>query len=719
LVAGALVANTDDQTGAVTTTTTAAPEYYLSLEAMTADLRAAYEGLAAANPIFAGVAPVGAAFLAAVQDGTATCDPYAPDAGTDGKVDLWWDDNLHASKYGSYLSGLTLFGTLTGLDPRSLGAAEHVAADLGITQAEAAALQGVAAATLGFSLDAHWTAPGQVTELPGGVTGLLATAGSFGFSDSDVADTHTIAVTPLTPGAVGTFTTALHTDTTGDGTGGTINWLFTVDNAAVEFLAPDETRVEHFLVTISNANGGLAQREIAVTINGSYNDAPVTSNDFAYSQVDGISVNAPGVLGNDTDPEGNALVVSAVNGLGVNVGVPTAGTYGHLAPFSDGHYGYAADNSAAVALAPTGSHLQDIFSYTVGDGHGGTASAVLDITLNRGPVAAADTATATTGIGGTASGNVLANESDADGDNLAAAPGTVLGSHGTLVLGTDGGYTYTVTDLTGAAGSHLHDIFSYTVSDGHGGTASAALDITLNRGPVANADVAGVSRGGLVSGNVLANDFDTDGDAIALAALNGGALGQQLHGNYGWLTLYSDGRYSYQSDGNTRLPAHGVSQDKFTYAVTDAHGGTSTASLTVTTSAHGQAYFSGTPGQTISAGSGQAIVDGTLGDQTLSGGNGSDVLLGGPNDVLAGGSGADQFVFQYDFGHNEIKDFGQPDVIELQASTFGSIASIFAHYAVDDGHGNVLISDPHSAANTITVDHVSLSQLSANSFLLT
>jgi VCBS repeat-containing protein len=139
----------------------------------------------------------------------------------------------------------------------------------------------------------------------------------------------------------------------------------------------------------------------------------------------------------------------------------------------------------------------------------------------------------------------------------------VLGSHGTLVLGTDGGYTYTVTDLTGAAGSHLHDIFSYTVSDGHGGTASAALDITLNRGPVANADVAGVSRGGLVSGNVLANDFDTDGDAIALAALNGGALGQQLHGNYGWLTLYSDGRYSYQSDGNARLPAHGVAQDKF------------------------------------------------------------------------------------------------------------------------------------------------------------
>ena len=86
--------------------------------------------------------------------------------------------------------------------------------------------------------------------------------------------------------------------------------------------------------------------------------------------------------------------------------------------------------------------------------------------------------------------------------------------------------------------------------------------------------------------------------------------------------------------------------------------------------------------------------------------------------MLSGGNGPDQFVFQNDFGHNEITDFSKPDVIVLQASTFGSIANILAQYAVNDGHGNVLISDPHDAANTITVDDISLSQLNANSFLL-
>jgi len=611
MVTGAHVANTNDQTGAVTTTATTAPEYYVSLEAMTADLRAAYEGLAAANPIFKGVAPVGAAFLAAVQGGTATRDPYAPDAGTDGKVDLWWDDNLHASKYGSYLSALTLFGTITGLDPRSLGATEHAAADLGITSAEAAALQGVAAATLGFSLDAHWTAPGQVTELQGGTTGLLATAGSFGFSDSDAADAHTVTVTPLTPGAIGTFTAALHTDTTGDGTGGSVNWLFTVDNAAVAFLAPGETRVEHFLVTISDANGGLAQRDIAVTINGSYNDAPVASDDFAYSQIAGISVDAPGVLGNDTDPEGDLLVVSAVNGLGVNVGASTAGAYGHLALFSNGHYGYAADNSAALALAPTGSHL--------------------------------------------------------------------------------------------------HDIFSYTVSDGHGGTASAALDITLNRAPVAANDSTAVTKGGIVGGNVLTNDFDADGDAIGLSGVVGGSFGHSIAGAYGSFTLNADGSYIYVA-AKGGLPSQSVPQDTFSYTIGDGHGGNTTATVSVVVLNPSQSYQAGT-NITLNGGNGQDVLDGSSGHDVLRGGNGPDVLIGGMGDTLSGGNGPDTFLFRPGFGANTITDFDvHNDTVQIAKSVFQNLADLFAH--ASNSAAGAVIND--GAGDTITFTGVTLAELQAH-----
>jgi hypothetical protein len=91
------------------------------------------------------VAPVGDAFLRAVQMGVAMRDPYVPEAG---KVNLWHTDYFHPSKYGSYLSALVHFATLTGLNPLSLGSAEQAAADLGIAPDIAVQLQRVAQATV-------------------------------------------------------------------------------------------------------------------------------------------------------------------------------------------------------------------------------------------------------------------------------------------------------------------------------------------------------------------------------------------------------------------------------------------------------------------------------------------------------------------------------------------------------------------------------------------
>jgi hypothetical protein len=116
------------------------------------------------------LAPVGQAFLRAVQQGIATRDMYAADALTDGLIDLWFNDGTHASKHGSYLAALTLFGTLTGLDPLSLGRDEIAARDLGITPDEAFLLQSVASAEL-----APVPEPGTVALLALGLLALAAT----------------------------------------------------------------------------------------------------------------------------------------------------------------------------------------------------------------------------------------------------------------------------------------------------------------------------------------------------------------------------------------------------------------------------------------------------------------------------------------------------------------------------------------------------------------
>jgi hypothetical protein len=149
LVAGAFVTITDDVTGEVTRTVTPATTYFDDLESMTDELAVSYEQ-AFERPLddgsvgFADIAPVGEAFMRAVTDGMATRDMWAADATTDGLIDLWFDDGTHASKYGSYLSALTLFGTLTGIDPWSFGANEQAAADLGISPHDAVKLQKVA-----------------------------------------------------------------------------------------------------------------------------------------------------------------------------------------------------------------------------------------------------------------------------------------------------------------------------------------------------------------------------------------------------------------------------------------------------------------------------------------------------------------------------------------------------------------------------------------------
>ncbi len=111
------------------------------IDTMTQDLHNGYYRQFFANSRYAGVAPVGDAWLNAITTNVAMRNPYTPDPS---KVNLWAVDNVHPSITGSYLSALVLFYKLTGTDPRTLGGTEQAAAALGITPAQAVALQQVA-----------------------------------------------------------------------------------------------------------------------------------------------------------------------------------------------------------------------------------------------------------------------------------------------------------------------------------------------------------------------------------------------------------------------------------------------------------------------------------------------------------------------------------------------------------------------------------------------
>jgi hypothetical protein len=117
---------------------------------MAKHVQAGYQFAIAANPkVNAEIVPVGLAWNRAFQYGIADPNPY--DGITAGQVDLWRSglppessNNYHASRFGSYLEALVIFGSVTGLDPRQLGPNEQVAQALNISPRDAGELQVVA-----------------------------------------------------------------------------------------------------------------------------------------------------------------------------------------------------------------------------------------------------------------------------------------------------------------------------------------------------------------------------------------------------------------------------------------------------------------------------------------------------------------------------------------------------------------------------------------------
>jgi outer membrane protein OmpA-like peptidoglycan-associated protein len=267
------------------------------------------------------------------------------------------------------------------------------------------------------------------------------------------------------------------------------------------------------------------------------------------------------VLSNDTDPENDTLTV-------ISTGTPAHGT---VSIGADGVVTYT-PTPGSGGMAPTvcdPSYGGESFTYTISDSFGAHSTATVVIlpppTLNHPPVAQNDAAT--TAVATPVKVSVLGNDTDSDGDTLSI---TDVGTpaHGTAAKNADGTITYTPS--AGYVGS---DNFSYGISDGHGGTSTAQVTVTVSandHAPVAVDDSATVLKGYGVDIDVLANDSDADGDMLRVISVDHSASPYSAD-----VSINPDGTIRYQHHhGTTGL-------DSFTYTITDDHGHTATATVHV------------------------------------------------------------------------------------------------------------------------------------------
>ena len=340
-----------------------------------------------------------------------------------------------------------------------------------------------------------------------------------------VTDGWSTSDTGLTYSKTGTYGTATLTIATG-----VVSYQLDNSDADTEALNDGENVSDSFgNIQVTDAVE-TAVTALSFSITGD-NDAPVGVNDSG-TNTGNVLTNDTDVDAGDTPATNGSVTLAKENIAGTNAvvtpgtdssdGLVVTGLYGTLTIGADGSYSYVVDssNAAVQALDPLDT-LNDVFEYTLSDDGGLTDTALLTITIsgsNDAPVGVNDTGTAIeaggtgNGIAGSnATGNVLSNDTDIDGDdtpatngsvtfakentagtNAAVTPGTdssdglvVTGLYGTLTIGADGTYSYVVNDnnatvqALGPADS-IDDVFEYTLSDDGGLTDTAILTITIN-----------------------------------------------------------------------------------------------------------------------------------------------------------------------------------------------------------------------------------------------
>ena len=347
-------------------------------------------------------------------------------------------------------------------------------------------------------------------------------------------------------------------------------------SARIGASAADKT--DSFTVTAADGYGGSVAIPVTVTI------VPANTKPVAGTAAVGTPNASTGVVAGTvsaTDADRDTLTFSAP----ASTAKGTVGVNGGTGAFT--YTPTAAARHAAARIGAPAADKTDTFTVTATDGYGGSVAIPVTVTV---PAAnTAPTGTIKLAVPDPATGVVKGAVTGADADKDAVTyTATTAPAKGAVVLGADGGFSYTPTAqarhraaaLTATAADKA-DTFTVTITDGYGGVTALPVRVGIapaNTAPVASAVVGDPDPGtGLVSATV--NGSDADGDRLGYAGSSTTAKGTVVVSVNGAVAYTPTAAARHAAAKLTAAPADKA--DSFSVTVTDGHGGTVSVPITV------------------------------------------------------------------------------------------------------------------------------------------
>ncbi|MBN2844267.1 MAG: tandem-95 repeat protein, partial [Sedimentisphaerales bacterium] len=298
----------------------------------------------------------------------------------------------------------------------------------------------------------------------------------------------------------------------------------------------DYNGADSFTYTIIDNEGSASTATVNITVNA-VNDAPVGTDDEIIVSED-HSFTSGNLLANDIDVDNDVFIISGV----------TNGTYGSVENNGNG----------TITYTPVANYNGvDSFTYTITDVHGASDTVTVSVTINPvndSPLAVGD--------------SYLLNEDetiiiddllldcfDIEGETLAIISVSAA-NFGVVVINDDNSLSYTpLLDFNGS------DSFIFTISDQSGAIASAVVELNIlpvEDSPLAVTDNLSYTGNRLIIPDLLANDYDPDGDQIFLVSID--------NPEHGYLTSDHLGRTVYVMHNSY------YGTEVITYYISDANG---------------------------------------------------------------------------------------------------------------------------------------------------